>query len=92
MRARSKDFTIALLLTALDVFVIRDNGSAVWRLWGAIQWGKFCLLLFVVVGAFTLSNVWAYAFRQSQRFAKHGRRKPSSQLDVSGGSLEGADV
>jgi hypothetical protein len=92
MGARSKDFTIAFLLTALDVLVARDNGAAVWRVWGGIPSVRFCLLLLAGVGAFTLSDVWAYAFRQSQRFATNVRTNPNSKPNLSGGAVEGADV
>jgi hypothetical protein len=59
MGARSKDFTIAFLLTALDVLVLGNNGTAVWRVWEGVPSVRFCLLLLAGVGAFTLSDVWA---------------------------------
>ena len=92
MGVRSKDFTIAFLLTALDVLVVRDNGAVVWHAWGGIPWVRFCLLLLAGVGAFTLSDVWAYAFRQSQRLAKNVRTNPNSKPNLLGGAVEGADV
>jgi hypothetical protein len=92
MGARSKDFTIAFLLTALDVLVVRDNGAAVWRVWGGVPSVRFCLLLLAGVGAFTLSDVWAYAFRQSKRFAANVRTNPNSKPNLTGGAAEGADV
>jgi hypothetical protein len=92
MGARSKDFTIAFLLTALDVLVVRDNGSAVWQVWGEVPWVRFCLLLLAGVAAFTLSDVWAYAFRRPQRFAMNVRPNPNSEPNVSGCAVEGADV
>lgn len=92
MGARSKDFTIAFLLTALDVLVVRDNGAAVWRVWGGVPSVRFCLLLLAGLGAFTLSDVWAYAFRQSERFGTNVRTNPNSKPNLSGGAVEGADV
>jgi len=92
MGARSKDFTIAFLLTALDVVVLGDNGTAIWRVWGSVPWGRFCLLLLAGVAAFTLSDVWAYVFRGSQRFATNVCTNPNSEPKVSGCAVEGADV
>ena len=92
MGARSKDFTIAFLLTALDVLVVRDSGAVVWQAWGGIPWIRFCLLLLAGVGAFTLSDVWAYAFRQSERFATDARTSPTSEPNILSGAAEGADV
>jgi hypothetical protein len=92
MGARSKDFTIAFLLTALDVLVLRDDGAAVWQIGGGVPWIRFCLLLLAGVSAFTLSDVWAYAFRQPQRFAMNVRTNPNSEPNVSGCAVEGADV
>ena len=95
MGARSKDFTIAFLLTALDVSVVRDNGAAVWQVWqvwGGIPWVRFCLLLLAGVGAFTLSDVWAHAFRQSERFAADVRMNRTNEPNMLGGPVEGADV
>jgi hypothetical protein len=92
MGARSKDFTIAFLLTALDVLVVRDNGAAVWQVWGGVPWIRFCLLLLAGVGAFTLSDVWAYAFRQSERFAANISTNPNSEPGLAEGVAGGADV
>jgi hypothetical protein len=92
MGARSKDFTIAFVLTGLDVLVVRDNGAAVWQVWGGVPWARFCLLLLAGVGAFTLSDVWAYAFRQSERFATNVSTNPTTEPTISGGAVEGADV
>jgi hypothetical protein len=92
MGARSEDFTIAFLLTALDILVLRDDGAAIWRAWEGVPWIRFCLLLLAGLGAFTLCDVWAYAFRQSQRFATNVRADPDCEPNVSGGALEGADV
>jgi hypothetical protein len=92
MRARSKHFIIAFLLTALDVLVVRDNGAAVWQVWEGIPWVRFCLLLLAGVGAFTLSDVWAYAFRQSERFAVNVRTNPDCEPNESGCAVGGADV
>jgi hypothetical protein len=89
MGARSKDFTIAFLLTALDVLVVRDNGAVVWQVWGGIPWVRFCLLLLAGVGAFTLSDVWAYAFRRSQRLATNVRTNLNSEPSVSGCAVGG---
>jgi len=92
MGAGSKDFTIAFLLTALDVLVVRSNGAVVWQVWGGIPWVRFCLLLLAGVGSFTLSDAWAYAFRQSQRFATGVCTSPTSEPNILGGAAEGADV
>ncbi len=92
MGAQSKDFTIAFLLTALDILVLRDNGAAIWQVWEGVPWIRFCLLLLAGVGAFTLSDVWASAFRQSKRFATNVLADPHSEPNVSGGALEGPYV
>jgi hypothetical protein len=92
MGARAKDFTIAFLLAVLDVLVVRNYGAVVWHVWGAIPWVRFCLLLLVGVGAFTFSDVWAHAFRQSERFATNVRTNPNNEPSASGYALEGADV
>lgn len=92
MGARSKNFTIAFLLTTLDVLVVRDNGAVVWQAWGGIPWVRFCLLLLAGVGAFALSDVWAYAFRQLERFATNVCANSTTEPSVSGCAVDGADV
>jgi hypothetical protein len=92
MGARSKDFTVAFLLTALDILILRDNGATIWQVWGGVTWTRFCLLLFAGVGAFTLSDVWVYAFRRAQRSATNAGTDRHCEPNVSGDTLEGADV
>lgn len=92
MGARSKDFTIAFLLTAIDLLVVRDNGAAVWQVRAGVPWVRFCLLLLAGAGAFTLFEVWAYAFRQSERFAVNAATSLNGEPDLSAGVTGGADV
>ena len=92
MEARSKDFTSAFLPTALDMPVLRENGIVIWRVSKSVRSIRFCLLEPARIGAFTLSYVWANAFRQSMQIATKARTDAESHVSVSGGALEGADV
>jgi hypothetical protein len=90
---RTKNFTIAVLVTILDAGVVVHYGPILWQVFGQVSWMRLGLLLFAGTGTFTLADIW------SRPFSRSGRRPLLTEISEGGAAgsprnskLEGAGV
>jgi prepilin signal peptidase PulO-like enzyme (type II secretory pathway) len=61
MKCRLNYLAIVVLLTLLDAVVTLYYGTAVWAAWSGDMLARGLLVLFAVLGATSLANVWVQA-------------------------------
>ena len=61
MKGRTRYFTIAMLLTILNVAVTVHYGVAIWKALSGDIWDRGLLVLLAALGATSLANVWVQA-------------------------------
>jgi hypothetical protein len=66
----AKHFTIAVVMTILDVAAALCFGGLIWRTFSGIIWSRLLILLLAALWAISLANLWARACYELRR----GRR------------------
>ncbi|MHB1838450.1 MAG: hypothetical protein ACYCPD_01690 [Acidobacteriaceae bacterium] len=67
MAKRTRQLTIALLLTVLEGVVALRYGRVIWTVWSGIIWTRLLMCFLAAIWLTSLANVWACAARRCER-------------------------
>jgi hypothetical protein len=80
---RTRNFTIAITVTILDLAVVYHDGPVIWQVWGVFPWLRIALLLLAGVGAFTLADMWSRTLSGAGTHLLLGKESDGSKTIVS---------
>ncbi|AXC15395.1 hypothetical protein ACPOL_6151 [Acidisarcina polymorpha] len=93
MGQRTKSFTIAVVVTTLDLGVVMHSGPILWRVFGPVSSMRFVLFLLAGTGMFTLADIWSRSFKGYGHPLLPTEINEVGRADSLGNNkLEGADV
>jgi len=85
MAKRTRQLTIAVLLTVLEGVVALRHGGVIWTVWSGIIWTRLLMCLLAAIWLTSFANVWACAAEagdvDSGKCSRSDRRLRSRRQD-----------